>query len=58
MDLYLIGQGALNERVNDSTHYDCAVDKGATHVHVHLNSFKEERLFEEQDLLKNYSIAY
>jgi len=53
-----IGQGDLNDRTNDSTHYGCAVGKGATHVHVHLNPKEEDRIAEEQDLLAGHPDAY
>lgn len=53
-----IGQGDINERVNDPDHYDCATDKGATHVHIHLNSSKAARIDEEQDLLNEHTLAY
>lgn len=50
-----IGQGDLNDRVNDETHYSCAIRKGATHVHVHLNPIEKNRIAEEQDLLAGVS---
>ena len=53
-----IGQGDLNERVNDDDHYNCATRKGATHVHVHTSSTERARLSEEQDLLDAYPQAY
>ena len=53
-----IGQGDINERVNDTTHYNCAARKGATHVHVHTNSLESNRLSEEQDLLNGNPEAY
>lgn len=53
-----IGQGDINDRVNDPEHYRCAIGKGATHVHVHLNSTESARLDEEQDLLKGHPSAY
>jgi hypothetical protein len=53
-----IGQGDINDRVNDPQHYKCAINKGATHIHVHLNWKESDRLAEEQDLLKGHSSAY
>ena len=53
-----IGQGDLNDRTNDPTHYKCATGKGATHVHVHTNSKKQDRLDEEDDLLDGHPSAY
>jgi hypothetical protein len=53
-----IGQGDINDRVNDETHYNCAVAKGATHVHVHTRSTEKDRIAEEQDLLAGHPIAY
>jgi hypothetical protein len=53
-----IGQGDLNDRINDETHYDCSVGKGATHIHVHLNPLENDRLIEERDLLAGHPSAY
>ncbi len=54
-----IGQGDLGERVSPNHHKaKCIADKGATHVHAHLNSKESDRLAEEKDLLVNYSQAY
>lgn len=53
-----IGQGDINECVNDATHYKCATGKGATHVHVHTNSIEQARVAEEQDLLAGHPQAY
>ena len=53
-----IGQGDINDRVNDRPHYNCATGKGATHVHVHTNSAEKDRLSEEQDLLAGHPQAY
>jgi len=53
-----IGQGELNERVNDPTHYGCATRKGATHVHVHTTASEQDRRKEEADLLAGHPNAY
>ena len=53
-----IGQGDLNNRTNDPKHYKCATSKGATHVHLHLNPSKQDRLSEEDDLLEAFPQAY
>ena len=53
-----IGQGDINERVNDETHYECAISKGATHVHVHTKPLESDRQAEEKDLLKGNPEAY
>lgn len=53
-----IGQGDLNDRVNDTTHYKCAIAKGATEVHLHLTSNEQDRLKEEADLLAGHPNAY
>uniref|UniRef100_A0A6H1ZT14 GIY-YIG domain-containing protein n=1 Tax=viral metagenome TaxID=1070528 RepID=A0A6H1ZT14_9ZZZZ len=53
-----IGQGDIDDRVNDPTHYKCSTGKGATHVHVHLTSNEADRITEEQDLLKGHPSAY
>ena len=54
-----IGEGDLSERIGDRHHQaTCIRNKGATHVHEHLNSTKNARKIEEQDLLQNYTNAY
>ena len=53
-----IGQGDIDNRVNDPTHYQCATGKSAQHVHVHTNSSERDRLAEEDDLLSNFHMAY
>lgn len=54
-----IGQGDLGVRVSDSHHKAaCIRSKGATHVHVHLNSSEQSRLAEERDLLGRFTQAY
>lgn len=52
-----IGQGDLKERTENHHQADCIARKGATHIHVHLNSKKEDRINEEKDLLTNYTNA-
>jgi hypothetical protein len=53
-----IGQGDLSKRATTDHHRIRCIDtKGATHVHLHLNAKKEDRLAEEQDLLANYANA-
>ncbi len=54
-----IGQGDLGERISDKHHQAaCIKSKGATHVHVHLNSNESLRMSEENDILTNYPEAY
>ena len=54
-----IGEGDLASRISDSHHQAaCIKSKGATHVHVHLNSLHTARKSEEEDLLTNYSSSY
>lgn len=53
-----VGQGDLNERVNDPEHYQCAISKGATHVHVHTTATLAARIAEEADLLAGHPEAY
>ena len=54
-----IGEGDLGDRISDSHQQAlCIEDKGATHVHVHLNSSKEATTAEEEDLLARYTNAY
>lgn len=55
-----VGEGDLSERTNIDGHHQsqCLRNKGATHVHAHLNSSERDRLAEEDDLLANYPQAY
>ena len=53
-----IGQGDINNGVNDETHYWCAITRGATHVHVHTNHVEKARVSEEQDLLMAHPCVY
>lgn len=53
-----IGEGDLSKRATPDHHrINCIDSNGATHVHLHLNSRKEDRLAEEKDLLANYTNA-
>ena len=53
-----IGEGILKDRVANKKHKDCAVNKGATHIHAHPNRLQDVRLSEEQDLLRFYKRAH
>lgn len=53
-----VGQGDLKDRAENHHQEDCIRRKGATHIHVHLKSRKEDRLAEERDLLENHTDAY
>ena len=54
-----IGEGCLSDRCCDAHHQArCIANKGATHVHAHLNRSQLSRRAEESDLLTNYSQAY
>jgi hypothetical protein len=54
-----IGEGDLADRVSYNHHQaGCIEEKGAPHVHVHLNPKEKDRLAEEGDLLANYTNAY
>ncbi len=54
-----IGEGDLADRVSDDHHQAaCIKRKGATHVHVHLNTKEKDRIAEEADLLAHYTDAY
>ncbi len=54
-----IGQGDLTEvGMFDPKKIECILEKGATHVHVRVNSSKEARIAEASDLLANYPQAY
>jgi hypothetical protein len=50
-----IGQGDLTQRAAVDRHcIECVDAKGATHVHLHVNAKKEDRLAELRDLLDNF----
>lgn len=54
-----IGQGCLSERCCPAHHKArCIGQKGATHVHAHLNGVEQARLAEEDDLLAAHPEAY
>lgn len=53
-----IGQGDLKERTENHHQAACIKSKGASHIHVHLNSHEADRLTEERDLLANYPTSY
>jgi hypothetical protein len=53
-----IGQGDLKDRSEHHHKATCISSKGATHIHVHLNSKEADRLAEERDLLERYTNAY
>lgn len=52
------GEGDLSNRAGKGHHRSSCIDsKGATHVHMHLNSNKDARRAEEKDLLAHYTNA-
>lgn len=54
-----ISQGDLTQRAAvERDRAACIDSKGATHVHLHVNFDKEDRLAEEKDLLSNFPQAY
>lgn len=53
-----IGEGDIQTRTRDETHRSCALKKGATHIHAHLNNNETDRKTEESDLLGYNSEAY
>ena len=54
-----IGEGNLKDRISPAHHkWDCIHEKGATHVHVHLNADERSRKAEERDLLNEHTEAY
>jgi hypothetical protein len=54
-----IGQGDLFVRATGNhPQIECIDRKGATHIHVHLNSEEMDRLAEKKDLLANYPNVY
>ncbi len=57
-DAVYIGEGDLQTRTQDEEHRSCAIKKGATHLHVHLNNNETNRKAEESDLLGYNTEAY
>lgn len=55
-----IGQGDLKEKAQIDLHPQsrCLGQKGATHVHVHINENQADRTAEEADLLRNYPLTF
>ncbi|MBS4056518.1 MAG: hypothetical protein KGZ82_04285 [Bacteroidales bacterium] len=53
-----IGEGDIDQRTQDATHRNCAIQKGATHIHAHINSNELRRKEEEKDLLDGNDVAY
>lgn len=50
-----IGQGKLDDGIVNSEVKECLELKGATHIHVHLNTDETSRVTEKKDLISNYS---
>lgn len=57
-DALYIGEGILQDRIHDDVHRPCAIEKGATHIHAHLNKCEQNRKDEEEDLLALHTEAY
>ncbi|WP_430816354.1 hypothetical protein [Carboxylicivirga sp. RSCT41] len=57
-DAVYIGEGILQERVQDVVHRSHAIKKGATHIHAHFNINEYSRKAEEEDLLTVHTEAY
>lgn len=54
-----IGEGNLTQRAGtDPRAVECIDAKGATHVHVRVNSDRDKRFAEVRDLLENFPQAY
>lgn len=54
-----IGEGNLTQRATTDRHcVECINAKGATHVHLHINSDRDDREAEVKDLLQNFPQAY
>ena len=53
-----IGEGDIRTRTSDEKHRNCAIGKGATHVHAHENNNESDRKDEEEDLLGYNTEAY
>lgn len=45
----------LGERLADHEKEACAIARGATHIHAHLNPIRIDRLAEEKDLIQNFN---
>jgi len=53
-----IGEGNLTQRATAHPRcVRCIDEKGATHVHLHVNYDRDDRLAEENDLLENFPQA-
>ena len=53
-----IGEGNLTQRAAVNVRdVECIDAKGATHVHVHVNSDRDDRVAEMKDLLENFPQA-
>lgn len=57
-DAVYIGQGKIQKRLHDEDHRRRALDKGASHIHIHFNPDEEKRKEEETDLLDGNTEAY
>jgi hypothetical protein len=55
-----IGEGIIHNRIKDEDHYTCAIEKGATHVHVHIHEEDVAKIrdIEQADLLQKHSESY
>jgi excinuclease UvrABC nuclease subunit len=50
-----IGQAkSLKDRLSNHNEAACAKRNGATHIHTHTNSQKQDRLAEEADLIRKW----
>jgi hypothetical protein len=47
----------LNNRLANHEKEVCAIARGATHIHAHLNPVESDRLAEEKDLIQNFNPA-
>ena len=52
--VYIGETSDLSERFDDHHKADCINSAGATHIHAHLNSKKQNRLNEEGDLIAQW----
>jgi hypothetical protein len=53
-----VGEGDLKDRLAAARKDGCVTRKGATHVHMHLNSDEDDSKAEESDILAAHSVAY
>ncbi|MEO0293879.1 MAG: hypothetical protein ABIN61_06640 [candidate division WOR-3 bacterium] len=54
-----IGEGDLGRLISEEhPFYKCIKEKGATHIHIHINASEWARISEENDLLESHLNAF